>query len=112
MLTSKCLFPCADNGFPAWGVGAALIPALLATVLFFVEQHITEAIVNKKDNKLKVRGVYISDAHCDSGILKCRCNGLKSAYTVYNTCTCQGYNHSNCEVNSLQQYVQYTCRLE
>ncbi len=49
---------CAGNGFPAWGVGAALLPALLATVLFFVEQHITEAIVNKKGNKLKVRGVY------------------------------------------------------
>ncbi len=67
-------------------MGAALIPALLATVLFFVEQHITEAIVNKKDNKLNVRGVYNQTLIVIVVSLRCRCNGLKSAYTVYNTC--------------------------
>ncbi|XP_068024556.1 electroneutral sodium bicarbonate exchanger 1-like isoform X2 [Melanerpes formicivorus] len=38
---------------PVWTVFAALIPALLCTVLIFMDQHITVAIVNRKDHKLK-----------------------------------------------------------
>ncbi|XP_068024569.1 electroneutral sodium bicarbonate exchanger 1-like isoform X4 [Melanerpes formicivorus] len=39
---------------PVWTVFAALIPALLCTVLIFMDQHITVAIVNRKDHKLKL----------------------------------------------------------
>ena len=32
----------------------ALLPALLATILIFMDQQITAVIVNRKENKLKV----------------------------------------------------------
>ncbi|XP_063998029.1 electroneutral sodium bicarbonate exchanger 1-like [Pogoniulus pusillus] len=38
---------------PWWTVLAALIPALICTILVFMDQHITVAIVNRKDHKLK-----------------------------------------------------------
>ncbi|NXR13015.1 S4A10 protein, partial [Semnornis frantzii] len=38
---------------PWWTVLAALIPALLCTILVFMDQHITVALVNRKDHKLK-----------------------------------------------------------
>lgn len=41
---------------PWWTVLAAFIPALICTILVFMDQHITVAIVNRKDHKLKVRG--------------------------------------------------------
>ena len=44
----------SGNGLPSWAPAAAIIPALLATILLFVDQHITALIVNRKDNKLKV----------------------------------------------------------
>ena len=34
---------------------AAILPALLATILVFMDQQITAVIVNRKENKLKVR---------------------------------------------------------
>jgi hypothetical protein len=37
-----------------WLIFAAIIPALLATILIFMDQHITAVIVNRKGNKLKV----------------------------------------------------------
>lgn len=37
-----------------WLVPAAIFPALLATILIFMDQHITAVIVNRKENKLKV----------------------------------------------------------
>jgi maltodextrin utilization protein YvdJ len=33
---------------------AAILPALLATILIFMDQQITAVIVNRKENKLKV----------------------------------------------------------
>ena len=42
------------NGLQGWAVAAAIIPALLATVLLFMDQQITALIVNRKDHKLKV----------------------------------------------------------
>jgi hypothetical protein len=33
---------------------AAIVPALLATILLFMDQQITAVIVNRKENKLKV----------------------------------------------------------
>lgn len=39
---------------PFWSLFAASIPALLATILIFMDQQITAVIVNRKDHKLKV----------------------------------------------------------
>ncbi|KAL5005938.1 hypothetical protein ScPMuIL_017096 [Solemya velum] len=43
--------PVGEN--PWWFSLAALIPALLATILIFMDQQITAVIVNRKENKLK-----------------------------------------------------------
>lgn len=40
---------------PWWTVLAALIPALLCTILIFMDQQITAVIVNRKEHRLKVR---------------------------------------------------------
>lgn len=40
---------------PIWVPFAALFPALLATILIFMDQQITAVIVNRKENKLKVK---------------------------------------------------------
>jgi anion exchange protein len=42
------------SGFPAWAIFAAILPALLLTMLVFMDQQITAIIVNRKENKLKV----------------------------------------------------------
>ena len=42
------------NNLPLWAPIAAIIPALLATSLLFMDQQITALVVNRKDNKLKV----------------------------------------------------------
>lgn len=39
---------------PWWSVLAAIIPALLCTILIFMDQQITAVIVNRKEHKLKV----------------------------------------------------------
>ena len=40
---------------PWWTMIAACIPALLTTILVFMDQQITGVIVNKREHKLKVR---------------------------------------------------------
>ena len=40
---------------PWWTIIAASIPALLTTILVFMDQQITAVIVNKREHKLKVR---------------------------------------------------------
>ncbi len=37
-----------------WLAIAAIIPALLATILIYLDQQITAVIVNRKEHKLKV----------------------------------------------------------
>lgn len=41
---------------PFWSIFAAILPALLATILIFMDQQITAVIVNRKDHKLRVSG--------------------------------------------------------
>ncbi len=41
-----------DN--PWWIIPGAMLPALLATILLFLDQQITSVIVNRRENKLKV----------------------------------------------------------
>jgi len=47
------IWPFQQN--PWWTALAAVIPALLGTILIFMDQQITAVIVNRKENKLKVR---------------------------------------------------------
>ncbi|KAK7830878.1 hypothetical protein U0070_018422, partial [Myodes glareolus] len=42
------------GGNPWWVCLAAAIPALLVTILIFMDQQITAVIVNRKEHKLKV----------------------------------------------------------
>lgn len=39
---------------PSWSIFAAAIPALLASILIFMDQQITAVIINRRDHKLKV----------------------------------------------------------
>lgn len=41
------------NGNPTWTALVAILPALLGTILIFMDQQITAVIVNRKENKLK-----------------------------------------------------------
>lgn len=41
------------NGNPTWTAVIAIFPALLGTILIFMDQQITAVIVNRKENKLK-----------------------------------------------------------
>jgi hypothetical protein len=43
------------GGNPIWTVFVAPLPALLATILIFMDQQITAVIINRKEHKLKVR---------------------------------------------------------
>lgn len=40
---------------PWWVYLASVLPALLVTILIFMDQQITAVIVNRKENKLRVR---------------------------------------------------------
>ena len=39
---------------PVWTIPAAALPAMLATILIFMDQQITAVIVNRKEHLLKV----------------------------------------------------------
>lgn len=51
------------GGNPWWVYLAAAIPALLVTILIFMDQQITAVIVNRKEHKLKV-SVYSTGYSC------------------------------------------------
>ena len=46
------------QGNPWWSALVAFLPALLGTILIFMDQQITAVIVNRKENKLKVRSFF------------------------------------------------------
>ncbi|EQB77338.1 sodium-driven chloride bicarbonate exchanger [Camelus ferus] len=49
---------------PWWTVIAAIIPALLCTILIFMDQQITAVIINRKEHKLKVSQPCKSHSPC------------------------------------------------
>jgi mannitol/fructose-specific phosphotransferase system IIA component (Ntr-type) len=57
---------------PGWVPLAAIVPALLGTVLMFVDQNITVRLVNSRDHKLKKGEAY----HWDFGLLGVMTAGL------------------------------------
>ncbi len=60
---------------PWWTMLAACIPALLTTILVFMDQQITAVIVNKREHKLQVRILRLG-FHSSStvGELHCCCS--------------------------------------
>lgn len=46
---------------PWWTIPMAALPALLCTILIFMDQQITAVIINRKEHKLKVSFAYMSD---------------------------------------------------
>ena len=46
------------GGNPGWVYFASALPALLVTILLFMDQQITAVIVNRKEHKLKVSLFY------------------------------------------------------
>jgi hypothetical protein len=45
--------PISRNGDKWWLILLAILPALLGTILIYMDQHITAVIVNRKENRLK-----------------------------------------------------------
>lgn len=50
------LIPFFGEKNPWWTAIATILPALLATILIFMDQQITAVIINRHENKLKVSG--------------------------------------------------------
>ena len=48
------------NGLPVWAVFAAIIPGFAITFITFMATQITSLVVNRADNKLKVRITTVS----------------------------------------------------
>lgn len=44
---------------PWWTLPMAALPALLCTILIFMDQQITAVIINRKEHKLKVRAALV-----------------------------------------------------
>ena len=44
---------------PWWTLLVAALPALLCTILIFMDQQITAVIINRKEHKLKVRPAFV-----------------------------------------------------
>ncbi|TMS01730.1 Sodium-driven chloride bicarbonate exchanger [Larimichthys crocea] len=64
---------------PWWTLLVAAVPALLCTILIFMDQQITAVIVNRKENKLKVRTLTaVGGEHTDSGpVMNSVCSWLQ-----------------------------------
>ncbi|XP_045464618.1 anion exchange protein 2 isoform X2 [Harmonia axyridis] len=65
----------SPTGLPVWVMFASVIPAMLVYILLFMETHITELIIDKKERKLK-KG---SGFHLDI-VLICLCNILSGTF--------------------------------
>ncbi|XP_071822946.1 electroneutral sodium bicarbonate exchanger 1-like isoform X2 [Apostichopus japonicus] len=86
---------------PWWSIILAILPALLATILIFMDQQITAVIVNRKENKLK-KGV---GYHLDL-LIVCVMLGMCSVFGLpwFVAATVLSINH----VNSLR--VESECK--
>ncbi|XP_073827645.1 na[+]-driven anion exchanger 1 isoform X12 [Musca autumnalis] len=51
--TRDWIIPPFSEKNPTWSIFAAVFPALLGTILIFMDQQITAVIVNRKENKLR-----------------------------------------------------------
>lgn len=52
------------GGNPWWVYLASALPALLVTILIFMDQQITAVIVNRKEHKLKVGDFVFLNNYC------------------------------------------------
>lgn len=68
--------PFTENN-PFWSCIAAVVPAMLGTILIFMDQQITAVIVNRKENKLKKGCGYHLDLFILSALIQiCSVLGL------------------------------------
>ena len=66
-----------DPKLPSWVPWAAAIPALLGTILIYLDQNITARIVNNPEHNLKKPGAYHLDLAVVGGLVGlCSCLGL------------------------------------
>ena len=69
---------------PAWSIIAASIPAILSTILVFMDQQITALIVNRREHKLKVE---MPQQLFWNGCCRCGCSCCCSCcYGCYCSC--------------------------
>lgn len=78
---ASCLFtPAGSNeamplssaptmGIPAYLPFAMILPAMLASVLLYLDQNITARLINKSDNRLKKEGGYHLDMFCLAALI-------------------------------------------
>ena len=55
------------GGNPWWTLLVAVLPALLCTILIFMDQQITAVIINRKEHKLKVSTLPLTSAENRKG---------------------------------------------
>lgn len=53
---------------PWWTLLIAAVPALLCTILIFMDQQITAVIINRKEHKLKVKVIFTKLECCVSQV--------------------------------------------
>lgn len=75
--TRGWLIPPFHEKNPIWSPLVAVFPAMLGTILIFMDQQITAVIVNRKENKLKKGCGYHLDLFVLSGLIAlCSVMGL------------------------------------
>lgn len=57
------------GGNPFWTIIVAPLPALLATILIFMDQQITAVIINRKEHKLNVSFKMCALSFCNNSAL-------------------------------------------
>ncbi|CAL4075691.1 unnamed protein product [Meganyctiphanes norvegica] len=80
------------NGNPWWSAIVAVVPALLACILIFMDQQITAVIVNRKEHLLKKGGGYHLDLLCVAVLI-----GINSCFGLpwFVAATVLSINHVN-----------------
>ena len=85
---------------PIWSIPLAIVPALIATILIFMDQQITAVIINRKEFKLKVNEkkivteslsfIFLEKTWLSSGFTCSRHFNLNSIIT-WSTMVCGSY---------------------
>lgn len=78
------IIPLFSDKNPYWTAPLAIIPALLGTILIFMDQQITAVIVNRKENKLRKGCGYHLDLFILAILIQiCSIMGLPWYITIY-----------------------------
>lgn len=80
--------PLGDN--PWWTLLVTALPALLCTILIFMDQQITAVIINRKEHKLKVSPFF---SGCCSKFLPPPSPGSGMEFSLVWLCKTESLNH-------------------